>query len=89
MPETLTLNNGTVLEKSYGFTGDGSLYLYVTGKSLADVFGLLIDRLNTERILYVQMSGEMTLWRGYQKLISVRDEGGGLVTATLRKEEAE
>ena len=86
MPETLTLNNGTVLEKSYGFTGDGTLYLYITGHSLADVFGLLIDPVNVERILYTQMSGEMTLFRDYVKLISVRDEGGGLVTAMLRKE---
>ena len=85
MPEKLTLSNGTELENSSAiFSTD--LFLYIRGETLKDVFDLLIDPENTETIVYTQINGEDLTFTGFDKLIAVRDECNGMITAVLRKE---
>ena len=85
MPEKLTLNNGTELENSSAVIS-GDLFLYMYGHGLKEVFDLLIDPENTAEIIYTQNNGEDVTFTGYMRLIAVRDEDVGLITAVLRKE---
>ena len=83
--ETLTLNDGTVLENSSAIQS-GDLFLYVNGLSMKDVFLLLDDQEKTEKIIYTRNNGSEMIYLGYEKLIAVRDEGNNLITAVLRRE---
>ena len=82
--EKLKLNDGTVLENSHAFS-NVDLFLYIERSDINTVFGLLIFPENTERIEY-DAGGGPVVFNGYTKLIAVRDEGQGLITAVLRKE---
>ena len=85
MSEKLTLNNGTVLDNSSAILS-GDLFVYIHDSDLQTVFDLLIDPENTQKIIYTQINGTSIAYVGYKKLIAVRDEGSGLITAVLRKE---
>lgn len=87
MAEKLTLNDGTVLENASALLSR-DLFLYVNGSDLRTVFDLLIEPENTEKIIYTMVNGEDVIYVGYEKLIAVRDEGNGLITAVLRREAA-
>ncbi len=83
--QTLTLNNDTELENSHAIKTDVGLFLYIgAGMILPDVAALLYDPDTSKKIVYDNGS-EKTTFRGYKKLISVRDEGSGLISATLKK----
>lgn len=86
---TLTLNDGTILQNSSALVSSGSLFVYVqqTAITLADVFNLLIEPTKTERIIYTQVNGEEITFLQYEKLIAIRDEGNGLITAVLTRED--
>ena len=88
MQEKLTLNDGTVLENSNAILS-GNLFLYVNGYDLATVFNLLIVPGKAKMIIYTQNNGETVTFNVYKKLISVSDEGNGLVTAVLTREVSE
>lgn len=84
--ETLTLNDGTVLDNSNVYPDENSLYVYVeNGFGLREVFELLIDEEKTQTIIR-NTWGQITEFEGYTKLTAVRDEGKGLITAVLRKQ---
>ena len=86
MPEKLTLNDGTVLENASAIRSGVNLFAYVYGSDLRTVFDLLIEKENTKRIVYTQNNGEDVVFYGFDRLIAVRDEGNGLVTAVLERE---
>ena len=86
MTETLKLNDGSILDGNALRSGD--LFLYVNGSDLQTVFNLLIDPEKTKKITYTQVNGEKQIFTGFRRLIAVRDEGNGLITAVLRKEGA-
>ena len=81
---TLTLNDGTVLENSSAILS-GDLFLYMNGHGLQEVFNLLINPDNTTVIIFAQANGEEITFTDFSRLISVRDEDNGLITAVLRK----
>ena len=83
--EKLTLNDGTVLENSHAFS-NVDLFLYIQGSNLKSMFGLLIFPENTKRIRYDAGGGEPVVFKGYTKMIAIRDEDQGLITAVMRKE---
>ena len=87
MEEKLTLNDGTELERSSALLS-GDLFLYVQDgeTDLRRLFELLIEPENTQVITYTRNNGDEVEYTGYTKLIAVRDEGNGLVTAVLRRE---
>ena len=85
MQERLRLNDGTVLENSSAILS-GDLFLYINGQDLRTVFDLLIDPDNTKKIVYTQNNGEAITYQKFKKLICVRDEGRGLITAVMRRE---
>lgn len=87
MPEKLTLNDGTVLENSNALLS-GDLFLYVRWLDMRTVFNLLINPDKTAVIIYTMNNGDEIRFSGFTKLIAVRDEGNGLVTAVMRKEVA-
>lgn len=80
----LTLNDGTVLENSSAILS-GDLFLYMNGHGLQEVFNLLINPDNTTVIIFTQVNGEEITFTDFSRLISVRDEDNGLITAVLRK----
>lgn len=80
----LTLNDGTVLEDSSALLS-GDLFLYMNGYGMQEIFDLLIDPEKTKKIIFTQVNGEKVTFTGYKKLIAVRDEENGLITAVLRK----
>ena len=86
MPETLKLNDGSILDGNALLSGD--LFLYVNGSDLQTVFSLLIDPEKTKKIVYTMVNETKQTFTGYKRLIAVRDEGNGLITAVLRKEGA-
>ena len=86
MPETLKLNDGSILDGNALLSGD--LFLYVNGSDLQTVFSLLIDPEKTKKIVYTMINETKQTFTGYKRLIAVRDEGNGLITAVLRKEGA-
>ena len=86
--EKLTLENGAELENSSAILS-GDLFLYArNGDGIRDVFLLLIEPENTETITYTMVNGEDRVFEGFTRLIAVRDEGDGLITAVMRKEAA-
>ncbi len=85
MDGTLTLNDGTVMSGSTLLESNGHLFIYVmNGSGIRDVFNLMIEPTKTSRITAAQ-NGETLAKEGFTKLIAVRDEGNGLITATLTK----
>ena len=85
MTETLKLNDGSILDGNALLSGD--LFLYVNGSDLQTVFSLLIDPNKTKKIVYTMINETKQTFTGLKRLIAVRDEGNGLITAVLRKEE--
>ena len=86
MDGTLTLNDGTIMTSSTVVENFGHLFVYVmNGSGIRDVFNLMIEPTKTCRITAAQ-SGETLVKEGFTKLVAVRDEGHGLITATLEKE---
>lgn len=85
MDGTLTLNDGTVMSGSTLLESNGHLFIYVmNGSGIRDVFNLMIEPTKTCRITAAQ-NGETLVKEGFTRLIAVRDEGNGLITATLAK----
>ena len=85
MDGTLTLNDGTVMNGSTALVSSGQLFIYVmNGSGIRDVFELLIEPERTCRITATQ-SGRTTVYEGYTRVVAVRDEGNGLITAALGK----
>ena len=84
MVENLLLNDGTQLMNASAIES-GDLFLYINGHNLRNVFNWLIDPAKTAGIRYTMCDATVLEFTGYTKLIAVRDEGGGLVTAVLRK----
>lgn len=84
---TLTLNDGTVFQNSSALVSSGNLFVYVQqeGTTLTDVFNAFVDPEKTARIVFTQVNGEEISFLNYEKLIAVRDEGGGLFTAVLTR----
>lgn len=83
MDGTLTLNDGTVMNGATALASSGQLFIYVmNGMGIADVFNLMIDPEKTRRIAALQ-NGHTLIHVGYTRLIAVRDEGNGMITATL------
>ena len=82
--ETLTLNDGTVLENSSAVVSR-DLFLYIMGMTMAEVFNLLIVPGKVEKIIFTQINGDKVIYEEFTKLTAVRDEGDGLVTAVLQK----
>lgn len=86
--EKLTLSDGTVLEHSNAVIS-GDLFLYMYDHGMKEIFDLLIDPDNTAEIIYTRINGTDVTFTGYTRLIAVRDEDVGLITAVLRKEVSE
>ena len=84
--ETLTLNDGTILENSNAHRDGDRLYVYIqNGSTLAEVFGLLNDPEKTERIIRKAPETEDQQFNGYKKLITVTDQENGFITGVLKK----
>ena len=88
MPEKLTLSDGTVLENSSAIEDEDTYSLYVYTRNdytLKEIFDPLYDPEKTAEITYTQINGVDIVFTGYTRLIAVRNEGHGLITAVLRK----
>lgn len=85
MDGTLTLNDGSVMNGSTALVSSGQLFIYVmNGSGIRAVFELLIEPERTCRITATQ-NGRTTVYEGYTRVVAVRDEGNGLITAALGK----
>ena len=85
--ETLTLNDGTVLEESNAHRDGEKLFVYIQdGSTLAEVFALLIDPEKTETIVKKAPGMDDQTFEGFTKLLAVQDQENGFITAVLKKE---
>lgn len=86
--ETLTLNNGTVLENSTAIESNGSLFIYT--RNGYTIPKLCNDLYPAENIISItaEFPGGSCVYTGYNKLIALRDEGNNLITAVLKKDGA-
>lgn len=84
--ETLTLNNGTILENSNAHRDGERLYVYIqNGSTMAEVFGLLNDPEKTEKIIKKAPEMDDQTFNEFKKLIAVTDQENGMITAVLKK----
>lgn len=83
MEEKLTLNDGTELQ-GHAIETETRLFVYVWEKTLTEVFELLNDPEKTKKIVAVRY-GETQTFRGYKRLMSISDEGSGMISASLKK----
>lgn len=82
MQEQLTLNNGTVLENSYAFQTDETLWVYIgAGLSIGEVFDLFRVPENVTKITNEQG----TVYEGYDEIMYIRKEKDGTINAGLRE----
>ena len=77
--ETIVLNDGTTWN-GYVILSGGHLFFYIDGQTLKTVFDKLIVASKAKKVTY-NSGGISQVYKGYSKLIAVRDEGNGLVTA--------
>ena len=82
MNETLTLNDGTVLN-GHALGSEDELFLYVYGTTLADLYPLISDAEKTAKI-QEDRNGDQMIYTGYNYLYSIREERSGMVSAGLR-----
>ena len=82
--ETITLNDGTVLNGHILNNGDGRLiFVYLDGKSLAEGFLLFSDQSKTIRITE-NNHGNEHVYENYTEITSINSEFGNC-NLTLRK----
>ena len=85
MNEKLVLADGTEIENAYMVEALGLMHLYFhNGFGMREVFEIAIDPKKTLAVTGYQFGVERSC-SGYTKLIAVRDEGYGLITASLKK----
>ncbi len=82
---TLTLSDGTVFQNSHAIENGANLHIYIQdGQSgIREVFEAFIDPEKTAEITFRDIGDQTAVFHGYNKLIAVRDEGRGLITAQL------
>lgn len=83
MNEKLTLNDGTELH-GHQVETEIRLFLYLYDITLTDAFPLLNDPAKTSVISWTQY-GETGEVKGYNHLVSVSEEMGGMICASLKK----
>lgn len=83
--ETLTLNDGTVLEQSYSAETLDNLFLYIkNGMTMMQVFMLMSDPNKTSRITYT--AGQtIIVYSGYTMVQGITQEYGGMISVVLRR----
>lgn len=81
--ETLTLNDRTVLN-GHLIETETRLLLYIYGKTMTEVFNLLIDPEKT-RVIKEDRNGEKRTVRGYKHLRAISEEMGGMICTVLTK----
>ena len=83
--ETLTLNDGTVLNNSYAAETMDNLFLYIrNGMTMMQVFILIMDTSKIETIKYT--AGDATVeYGGYTVVQGITMEHGGMISVVLRR----
>lgn len=83
--ETLTLNDGTVLEGHILDNGDGMLiYVYLDNKTLAEGYTVFSDTENIRRIVAMN-HGTEHVYEGYTQIVAINTQYGNC-NLTMRKE---
>ena len=83
MQETLTLNDGTILDGNV-IESDERLYVYLNHTTLTEAFEDLNDPEKTVVIAATQY-GEDRTYRGYNHLMAISEEDRGMVSGVLRR----
>ena len=83
MDETLKLNDGTELV-GHAIEANERLFVYIWNKTMAEVFELLNDPEKTKKIVATRYGNETT-FRGYKRLMTVNDQGNGIIDSSLKK----
>lgn len=83
--ETLTLNDGTVLQNSYATETMDNLFLYIrNGMTMMQVFMLMADVNKISEITYT--AGQtIVLYSGYNMVQGITQEHGGMISVVLRR----
>lgn len=83
MDEKLILNDGTEIA-GHLLETETRLFVYVYELTLAEAFEVLNEPEKTAKIEAEQYGQQKTV-RGYNHLVSISEEAGGMVSASLRK----
>lgn len=75
MDEQLTLNDGTAI-RGHASEGNGHLFLYLYGITLADAFTQLNDP-EKVKVIREEVRGESHVYRGYSHLRAISEEMDG------------
>ena len=86
MDERLMLSDGTAFLDSHALQNGNLLFVYIKDENsdIRTVFDALYDSTKTNRITYYLYKSEI-VFDGFTKLMSVRDEDNGMITAYLKK----
>ena len=80
--ETLTLNDGTVLQNSHVLLSKNTLWFYLNGVTFNEAFNLMSDTGVTASINANSYGSEIT-YAGYTDLFCLRREDDGMITGGL------
>lgn len=84
--QTLTLNDGTVLQNSHVLRDRNILWFYLQEITFAGAFELMANAEKTARIEQ-DAYGSVTAFEGYTDLFCLRREDDGMITGGLYKTE--
>ena len=84
--ENLKLNDGTVLPDCSAMASNTDLFVYLQGIAFKTAFQQFVESRKTKKITYTRNGGEKVVFDGFSRLVALRDEDDGMVTAVLRKE---
>lgn len=83
MEEKLKLNDGTELN-GRALESDGTLFLYIFGKTMKEVFELLSVVKNV-KVITATKYGEDTVYKNYSHLKAISEESGDMISAVMKK----
>jgi len=84
--QTLTLNDGTVLEDSYAAESLDCLFLYIgNNMNIIQVMMLMVDQDKISRIVYKAGEANQTEYMNYTTVSSISAEHGGMISVVLRR----
>ena len=84
--QSLTLNDGTVLDNSYAAITTDRLFLYINnGMNIIQIVMLLCDPEKTWRIVYSSGDGNSVEYSGFTVLVSVQAGVNGLISGALKR----
>lgn len=86
--ETLTMNDGTVIDEGYAGYSQGHLWCYFAGYTIQEAAALFFDPAKTSHIVY-QYGTHSTEYDGFTECTFISIDVDGKLSVSLKKGETE